>query len=213
MKFENVKEIYYGCSDGGFEEFIKQHPGKCEDFVAVIGGMYFLNFLPYLGPKKIVLVDINPWAIELSKIVIDAILKAKDKTQLFGLFKKGGKGTIRENLQIVGEAYFNNDWDESSKQVSGRTREHPSVSWAYALDNMTELKRVLSTADITYKVLSISDPEFSGLINDDTWVWLSNAPGCLEINKGVRLIAHLVHKPGSGTNETFYNPRYISILK
>lgn len=170
MTFNNIEDVYYGSSDGDFETFLGLNIGELNSFGSVIGGCFFLNFLPYIKPKRIELVDCNKYSVEMCKAVIESITKAENTKDLFELFKNGNykcNPKIRSDLQRLGEASLSGNWDEM--EFIGRKRDPIVKSWQYAFDRFKELQSVIREAEVNYHIMDIKKLDV-----DVDFMWYSN---------------------------------------
>lgn len=176
--YTEFEDVYYGTSDMGFESVIDFYEPKC--FIGVIGGLYFLNFLGLANFKEVILVDVNPYAIEYAKEIIKAILECKNKDDFWRILSKNeseyGKN-IRQMSRVVNE-----DWEEVRKGINGRTRFSPLDGWKYAFDNLDRVKKNLEK--VQYVNMNIVSGEFDKLVDRDCWVWLSNIYRGFDKRKG-----------------------------
>jgi hypothetical protein len=178
MEYDKLEHVYYGSSDIGFGRVIEHYEAPVDNFVGVIGGLSFLNFIALNKFKNIILFDINPYSVIMCELVLKVIARSKDAEDLFNnLDEMEVKGTLDQkriiaNLKEMGSAYFSGEWETA--EIEGRKRVHPKDCWSYALANFKSLKKNLKT-NIEYKVANCEDI-FDLVDKPSTWFWISNIP-------------------------------------
>lgn len=222
--YSKLQDVIYGSSDvlffnRGINYYKNQ---KIKNFITVIGGMSFLNFVTLINPQKIFLFDINPYVIKYCKLILRIIENSKTKEDFLNSLKKGNYKIndkdelhMKEILKYMGKSKpekkgpgwtfnipNNGNLLEKKEKKRGIQLGHPLRSWKFALDNFYKLKKNLQNADVNFTTLNVFDSNFKKNIKEEnTWIYFSN------------IFQVLIHNDWMTNYELFLDkPRNIVIL-
>lgn len=196
--FGRLEEVFYGTDDGHpepdedgrFDE--RGTENELEPFrdlyrrvgaarrrdihlITVVGGFYALNLIPLFRPRRITLVDVNPYQIAFGRLILRLFSSSASAAELLDRLADGGypahgevERALRRNLALKQRGELTPD--------HGRSKRTLARSWRFALDEFDLTRRVLARARFATRVEALESPSFAALVRDrpDLWLFCSN---------------------------------------
>ena len=179
--------VYYGSSDGrdfgGFKDLRNSfNDGKKRGLVltSVTGGLFCLNLVVLLKPKRIYLFDGNPMQLLMFELIKGVVLQSRDKRDFLSRLSSRAYNVHSDWERRLQESVSNklalDEGTRSDQTFPGYNRRPLERSWRHALNRFKRLKDILRNTPQTLLVEDIRVERFVDflLTQPNHWIYLSN---------------------------------------
>lgn len=179
--------VYYGSSDHRdlalFKSFRNaSHKNKKRSMVltSVVGGLFCLNIMVALKPKRINLFDANPMPLLLFEMVRLVILSSRDKEDFLQRIRhrnypvhSNWEQELQRNLSIKMAL---DEGIQPEKKLCGFSRRPLERSWRYCLNRFEELQDLLLNTPYSLLIEDTRNEDFVDFLlkQPNHWIYLSN---------------------------------------
>lgn len=179
--------VYYGSSDHRDLALFKSfrdasHRNKKRGMVltSVVGGLFCLNVMVVLKPKRLCFFDANPMPLLLFEMVRRVILTSRDKEDFLLRIRHGNyrvhshwEQELQRNLSIKMAL---DEGIQPEKKLCGFSRRPLERSWRYCLNRFEELQNLLLNTPYTLLIEDTRNEDFVDFLlkQPNHWIYLSN---------------------------------------